>query len=152
MQHWCRGLNSGSPERFPDTKPRRKPEEWHLAVAVLHRNQRIMLVRGLDDRLLDDLWNFPSALGKTGSQALELLKEKLRRSLGAAPSLTGPLHELRHNITYRTIHVSVYEGFFPGHHPDNGSRWIQPQLVERAAVSQLTRKVARRLIPTEASQ
>jgi len=66
--------------------------------------------------------------------------------LGAAPALTGPLHELRHNITYRTIHVSVYKGLLLGHDADNGSRWIQPQLVERAAVSQLTRKIARRLI------
>ena len=152
MQHWCRGLNSGSPERFPDAKARRKPEEWHLAAAVFHRNQRIMLVRGLDDRLLDDLWNFPSALGQTGSQALELLKQKLRRLLGATPALTGPLHELRHNITYRTIQVSVYKGVIPGHDPENGSRWIQPRLVERAAVSQLTRKIARRLIPTDGSQ
>src|SRR5690348_4774135 len=143
LHHRCRGFKSGRPESFPDPKPRRKTEEWHMAVAVLHKSQRVMLLRGLHDGLLDELWNFPSALGRSGSEALGLLKAKLSRLLGTAPSLKGPACELRHNITYRSIQVYVYKGPFAGRDPQNGSRWIQPCLVERAAVSQLARKIAR---------
>ncbi|HET9180354.1 MAG TPA: A/G-specific adenine glycosylase [Terriglobia bacterium] len=145
VQRWCRGFKVRRPETFPDAKLRRKAEEWHMAVAILHKNRRVMLVRGLDDGLLDDLWNFPSALGKSSLEALRLLREKLNSLLGATPSLRGPSYELRHHITYRSIQVFVYKGFLPGNAPEERSRWIEPRLVERAAVSQLTRKIARKI-------
>lgn len=149
MQHWCKGCYSGKPENFPDPKPRRQAEEWHMAVAVLHKNQHIILFRGLDDGLLGDMWNFPSALGKSGSEALILLKEKLNNLLGAAPSLKGPSHELQHNITYRSIQILVYNGHFAGKTPKDGFRWFHPRSVITGAVSQVTRKIARKIGDTE---
>ncbi|HEX5410301.1 MAG TPA: A/G-specific adenine glycosylase [Terriglobia bacterium] len=143
LRHWCKGLKSGKPENFPDPKPRRKSEQWHMAVAVLHRNQRVMLVRGLDDGLLDDLWNFPSAFGQSSSEALISLEEKLGKLLQTRCSLKGPAQELRHNITYRSIQVLVYQGFIPRAAPKNGFRWVPTSAVESAAVSQLARKVAK---------
>jgi A/G-specific adenine glycosylase len=145
LRHSCRGFKSRRPEAFPDPKPRRQTEEWHMAVAVLHKNQQVILIRGLGDGLLDDVWNFPSALGRSSGEALLLLEEKLRGLLGTAPSLKGPSHWLRHNITYRSIQVHVYKGAFAGRTPKDGLRWFQPKFVESAAVSQLARKIARKI-------
>lgn len=122
-----------------------------MATAVLKKNQQVMLVRGLDDGLLDDLWNFPSALGQSGSEALARLKEKLRRLLGTAPLLKGPEHKLRHNITHRSIQVHVYKGILKIPTTNIGLRWFHPPSVGQAAVSQLARKVARKLAEAEAS-
>jgi A/G-specific adenine glycosylase len=146
LRRWCRGFQSHKPENFPDPKPRRQTEEWHMAVAILHKNQEVLLFRGLGDGLLDNLWNFPSGLGRSSSEALLLLNEKLRTLLGAAPTLKETTHQLRHNITYRSITVHVYRGVFTGRTARDEFRWFQLLSVEQAAVSQLARKIAREIV------
>lgn len=143
LRRWCRAYRMGKPESFPQPRPRRQEEKWHLATAVLHQNRRFLLFRGLDDGLLDDLWNFPSALGESSAKALARLREKLRRALGISISLKEPRHQLHHSITYRSIHVQVYTGELSGRPRANGYRWFPAGRVEQAAVSQLARKIAR---------
>lgn len=145
LHHWCQGFISHKPENYPDPKPRRQAEEWHMAAAVLIKNQQVILFRGLDNGLLDDLWNFPSAMGRSSSEALMLLAEKLRALLGAAPLLEETTCQLHHSITYRSIQVHVYKGLFSGRTTKDGFRWFQLRSVERAAVSQLARKIARKI-------
>jgi A/G-specific adenine glycosylase len=145
LRRWCRGFKSHKPENFPDPKPRRQTEEWHMAVATLHKNQEVILFRGLGDGLLDNLWNFPSALGRSRSEALLLLNEKLCTLLGAPPSFEETTYHLRHNITYRSIQVHVYKGLFSGRTAADGFRWFQLPSIEQAAVSQLARKIARKI-------
>ena len=148
LRKWCRGFQSGGAESYPQPRPRRQAEQWHLATAVLRKNQQIMLVRGLDDGLLGDLWNFPSALGRDNSEALAQLKEKLCSLLGTAPSLKGPEHKLRHNITHRSIQVHVYKGILNSRTTGKRFRWFHPRSVGQAAVSQLARKIAGKLDKT----
>ncbi len=145
LRQVCCGYHSGRPESYPQPRPRRQAEEWHLATAVLQKNRQVMLVRGLDEGLLDDLWNFPSALGRSGSEALARLRMKLRRLLGTAPLLKELEHKLHHNITHRSIQVHVYKGVLKAGKADDGFRWFHPSSVGQAAVSQLARKIARKL-------
>ncbi len=146
LRSWCRAFRLGKPESYPEARHRRQAEEWHLATAVLHRDQHMLLSRGLDDGLLDDLWNFPSALGQSSAKALARLKGKLRSTLGTAVSLKEPQHQLHHRITYRSIQVQVYTGEISGKLPGSGFRWFSAKAVEQAAVSQLARKIAREFI------
>jgi A/G-specific adenine glycosylase len=146
LRRWCLGFKSGQPENYPETRPRRQAEEWHMATAVLHKNHKVLLCRGLEDGILDDLWNFPSVLGKSSEEALPQLKKKLRTALGRVPVLNEPACGLRHNITYRSIQVHVYKGTFAGRTPKHGFRWFQPQSIGQAAVSQLARKIAWNLV------
>jgi len=145
LRRWCRAYRFHNPADYPQPRPRRQTEECYLAAAALHSSRGILLCRGLDDGLLDSLWNFPSALGPSSREALERLKEKLCSALGASPALKKPDHQLRHNITYRSIRVRVYTGEWTGRSPGGGFRWFQPQTIEQAAVSQLARKIARKL-------
>ena len=145
LRQACRGFRSGRAASYPEPRPRRLAEQWYLATAVIHRNQQVMLVRGLDDGLLGDLWNFPSALGRSSKEALKRLREKLRSELGSAPRLGELEHKLHHNITHRSIQVHVYEGIHSTANLRGGFRWFHSRSVGRAAVSQLARKIARNL-------
>lgn len=145
LRRRCQAFRFHNPEDFPQPRPRRQAEEWHMAAAVLSGNHRILLSRGIGEGLLDDLWNFPAALGHSSTEALAQLKEKLGSALNTLPSLKKPEYQLRHNITYRSIQVQVYTGEHTGRVPKAGFRWFPPQAIERAAVSQLARKIARKL-------
>jgi len=178
VRRWCRAHHLGQPEAFPSPRPRRPTERHYLAAAVISRPQErrdgkrrslgassaVLLVRGLDDGLMSDLWNFPSAFGRSPADARRHLAAKIA-GLGAAFRLdsesrfedassdntgsAGPgancvgseLACFRHGVTYRDIEVRAYRvATGVTHH--SGVRWLPLAAFRRAAVSELARKIA----------
>ena len=157
LNRWCEGHRQGRPEAYPFPRPRRASERTHLAVGVLRRNSttagtQVAMVRGLDDGLLSDLWNFPSALGPSAAEARDRLQTKLATMLGSQPSIGPPLGDVRHGITYRSIEGRLYqvEGFrfaepAPSRTPKTAGgelRWFPLRSLKDSAVSQLAKKIA----------
>jgi A/G-specific adenine glycosylase len=142
----CRGFRSGDPEAFPIPRPRRAAESHYLAAALLRRGTRVALVRGLEEGLLDDLWTFPAAFGRSPAEALERLREKLHRLTRASFSLGEPVEEFRHRITFRTIHGRLYPVENFRGRPRGPWRWFELARLPQAAISQLTRKIVHRVI------
>lgn len=130
----CAALGQGDPESFPKPRPRRKAERRHLAAAVIYCGGRLALVRGLEEGLLGDLWNFPCAFGESSEDAVS----RLKRKYGSQLRILRKIGAAKHSITFRSISVDIYETM--GH--PVGVRWFSPQGLGRAAVSQLARKIA----------
>ncbi|HEV2175918.1 MAG TPA: A/G-specific adenine glycosylase [Terriglobia bacterium] len=162
LRRSCAAFRAGNPERYPAPRPRRATEPRFLAAAVVRRGLRpnsesripnlahvgqagqLGMVRGLDDGLLGDLWNFPSAFGSSPAKAFARLREKL------AGVVRGDIEwgnggkavaRLRHGITYRAITVDVYTATMPAS-AARSLRWFRPRELNQAAISQLARKVA----------
>jgi A/G-specific adenine glycosylase len=169
VRRWCRAHQLGCPEAYPSPRPRRSTERHHLAAAVIFRRMdlkgdkpnvpgaptEVMLVRGLDDGLMTDLWNFPSAFGHSPTDARAQLQLKLAHlnldgqlaaeSGSGVVLLGGELARLRHGVTYRNIDVRAYRVDVGAQSP--GVRWLRLSSFRRAAVSELARKIARALDP-----
>jgi len=150
LANWCGGLRSGHPEDFPLPRPRRAAESHHLAVALLRRGTSVAMMRGLDDGLLGDLWNFPAAFGSTPAEALEALRQKLagllrppRVTAQGIPRLTWgePLGTFRHGITYRSIHGQIYPVEAADAIHAAALHWFKLKDLPQAAISQLARKI-----------
>jgi A/G-specific adenine glycosylase len=151
VSKWCAALGSGNPEAYPLPRPRRAAESHHLAVALLRRGTEVAMVRGLTRGLLDDLWNFPAAFGRTAEEARENLRHKLAalpgsdtapKRAGAMPRLQSrPMAEFRHNITFRAIHGRVYSASIRPGHQSPRLRWFELGRLPQAAISQLARKI-----------
>jgi A/G-specific adenine glycosylase len=144
LAKWCGGYGSGNPEAFPLPRPRRAAESHYLAVALFRRGTRVAMMRGLAHGLLDDVWNFPAAFGRSPAKALESLHEKLHRLTRAPFTLGGPIAEFHHGITFRAIQGRVYsvETASPVRHPS--LRWFELKQLPDAAISQLARKIAQK--------
>ena len=145
LAKWCQGFRSGDPEAFPLPRPRRAAESHHLAVAILRHGTRVALARGLDDGLLSDLWNFPSAFGASPAEALEALRRKIRGFTRGTFTIGEAITEFRHGITFRAIRGQAYpvETAQPLRHAS--LRWFEIKDLPQAAVSQLARKIAQKL-------
>jgi A/G-specific adenine glycosylase len=147
LAKWCGGYRSGNPEDFPLPRPRRAAETRHLAVALLRRGTKVAMVRGLEEGLMDDLWNFPSAFGSTSAKALDSLQEKLHR-LSRAPLTFGePMAGLRHGITYRSIQGQVYPVETARPLRNASVHWFELKELPQAAISQLARKIVQKITP-----
>lgn len=141
----CRAYDAGKPESYPTPRPRRAAELHHLASAVISRENKVVMVRGLDDGLLGDLWNFPSAFGTSGADARNRLEGKLRTLLPGTLQFRPPIGELRHGITFRTIQVALHPVEISGRFVNGAARWFPLSRLGSAAVSQLARKIAQRI-------
>ena len=163
LREKCQAHLVGAPEDFPEPRPRRTAEAHFLAAAVLRHGSKVALVRGLGEGLLNDLWNFPAAFGRTREAARDLLDKGVARTFPRALLPVKPVAEITHNITHRKIHVEVYVGQLgkssSGNSPatvaqkrkrgcrgvDNShdlTRWISIRDLRNAAVSRLAQKIA----------
>jgi A/G-specific adenine glycosylase len=143
LRRWCRGYKSGEPELYPQPRPRRAVESHYLAAAIIRRGRRVAMVRGLDDGLLDDLWNFPSAFGRSCAGALANLRNKLAAFGSASVAISDSIAELNHGITYRSIRVHAYPAEILPTPRQRALRWFPISSLMQAAISQLARKIAR---------
>lgn len=126
-------------ETFPAPRPRRAMERRHLAAAIIRKDGCVALTRGLDEGLLKDMWNFPSAFGETTEHALERLAQQLAECTTLPMQAGRKIGTARHSITYRSIEVECFE--FEGKFEGKGFRWFRAAELDRAAVSQLARKI-----------
>jgi A/G-specific adenine glycosylase len=152
VRKWCRARTIGRPQDFPAPRPRRATELHYMATAIIRRKHEVALVRGLDEGLLEDLWNFPSAFGKTQNQALENLRAKLAKLVDTRLVDTQfhcreCIGTLRHGITFRSIQVALYAMHFHSESPHRLFYWLPISQVRNAAVSQLAKKIASVLQP-----
>ncbi len=139
LRNWCHARRVGRPESFPAPKRRRASEAHHLAVAIITRQNRLALVRGLDGGLLPDMWNFPAAFGRSRDDAMHNLRRKLESLENGSAELGQSLGKLRHNITFRAIHVHLVSAEFPKGH--DLFHWLSISQMRRAAISKLARKI-----------
>lgn len=140
LRKWCKAFQEGNLELYPEPRPRRPTERRHLAAAVILRGDKAALVRGLDEGLIGELWNFPAAFGKSRKQAVANLQTKLAGYTGSGMRGGAPVGSLRHNITFRSIQVTLYRFEAPVN--SNSLRWFLLDDLKSAAVSKLTRKIA----------
>jgi A/G-specific adenine glycosylase len=142
LRRFCAGYATGNPESFPQPRPRRASELRYLAAVVLRRGHKTLLVRGLDEGLMSDLWNFPAAFGATPNDARLRLLEKLRVLIPSEVRLGEPAGDLTHGITFRKIRVLVYLARTGGRVAAQTGRWVHLPNLKTAAVSRLTQKIA----------
>jgi A/G-specific adenine glycosylase len=142
VQTHCAARRHGKAEDYPSPRPRRAAEIQYMAAAVIRRNGRVALVRGLEDGLLEDLWNFPAAFGHSPKEAGERLRTKLRLLAKDAILSGSKFGSLKHSITYRSIHVDLYAGEIKRRGKSVKLRWVALPELRQAAVSQLARKIA----------
>ncbi len=141
LRRMCDAFAMGKPESFPIPRPRRAAELRYLAAAIIRKDGNVALTSGLEEGLLEDLWNFPSAFGGTRQEALDRLTEKFAAQPVLSLYLGQKLGTTRHTITYRSIRVECFE--FQGKLAGAPFRWFSVARFDQAAVSQLARKIMR---------
>jgi A/G-specific adenine glycosylase len=147
LRSYCRAYGLGKPEAFPEPRPRRPSELHYLATAIIRCGGKVVLVRGLDDGLLGDLWNFPAAFGSSAAEAEGRLAAKLATLVKGNVRLGEQIAELNHGITFRSIRVGLYHTEISGRLAAPSWRWFPPQALPKAAISTLARKITKRLFP-----
>jgi len=143
----CRARARGRPEGFPESRARRAPVDVTVAAVLVQRDDRVLLVRRPEGRLLGRMWELPqTALDSLDPAGGPELARQLAQRYGLRVA-TGPLVvRARHAITYRRITLEGYRARLRSPPPDpDRFRWVSPDEVGALPVSSMTRKLLRGL-------
>ena len=138
----CSAYRAGDAEGFPSRRKKPPSRRLVLACLVLRSESTVFLVRGLPERLMQGLWNFPSAFGPNRASARAALQNWAKTALDGRSRLRGPTACLQHHITFRKISVEIYTATRNSSPPRANGRWIKLERIPRSAVSSLARKIA----------
>jgi A/G-specific adenine glycosylase len=182
LVRWCRAHSRGAAHAYPRPRRRRATETRYLASALIRRvpvpgesqpvlrrerqggphagtessgERAVAMALGLDEGLLPDLWNFPSAFGNSRREAFERLQEKMATAAPfpvewheiSSDDGRGSLLRMHHRITHRSIEIDVYGANARVPPGSKGLiRWSSLGTLKNGAVWQLARKIANSLV------
>lgn len=158
----CRGRREGKPTRYPRKAPREKPQEVHVAVAVVRDPTRpgaILFERHPEQApeappYLRGTWNVPLLELEAGpTEAGAILLGHLESTLASPrPEIVKEHGSLSHSITFRRMRVRIFEVHLraSAESDSRNSRpertWAEPrEALESLGISALSRKVIERV-------
>lgn len=143
----CAARRLGRPERYPARKAKPRTLRVSVAAADARVGGRGFLIRR-EGTLLSGMWAYPTAEGRTPSEARKRLAAMLP-ALGLRIAAKAPFARATHTVVNRRLKIDIYSA---APNPkrvrrsaarEGGSiRWFRRQDFSRAAVPTLTRKIA----------
>ncbi len=145
----CAGYASGEPECYPRRAAKAKPRRVSLVVAVVERDERVLLFRRDDEEeLLAGTWELPWVESGNGDA-----EERLATRYGGRFALDAALGTVRHAITTRSIVASVRRATLTTDGVAEGreAAWVSRAAVPTLPTSSLVRKALALAAPADAT-
>ncbi|PYV83551.1 MAG: A/G-specific adenine glycosylase [Acidobacteria bacterium] len=105
----CLARKEGIQELLPEKRTSLVAEKSQWAVAVIFHNQRVLIVRRTEGKLLRDFWEFPGGEFNEVGNLKSALAKKIWRDFGLRVRLRNRLTTIKHAITKRRITLLVYQ-------------------------------------------
>jgi len=137
----CAAREAGIQEELPEGRARREPVSVTVAVALIEKGGRFLLVKRPEGRLLGRMWELPQT--SLESRGRRDLRRELRERHGLDIEPGKLVAEARHAITYRRIRVEGYASHLGSPPPGDPDRflWATPEEILKRPVSSMTRKL-----------
>ena len=103
----CAGLAAGVAATLPVKAKKKKPKAVVLAVALVEREGRLLLVRRPSEGLWGGMWGFPAAESASVEEASTALAATLTR-LGLEAVVGPAVTTLAHTLTHRQLTMPVH--------------------------------------------
>lgn len=105
----CQARQLGRQHALPVTARRSRPPQHHLAVGVVRKLGRVLLVQRPPAELLGGLWAFPTARLESDAAARPRLRQTLRADYGLQAQIGAPTHKVRHAYTHFRVVAQAYD-------------------------------------------
>ena len=127
---WCLAFSGGRVADFP-VKIKKPPiPHHHLAIGVVLKNDKLLIVLRPETGLLGGLWEFPGGRIGPDETAEDACMKTLKASAGIKVSVRSPLTRIRHAYTHFKITADIFIcDWVSGRVRLNGHtdhRWVMP--------------------------
>lgn len=141
---YCRAAQSGAVARYPFRAPRPKTPEHALAVGLVRKQGRVLIVRRPDEGLLGGLWEFPAIRIEPAVDPAEACTRHLRTTFNLSVRVERHAATIRHAYTHFKIRMEVFVCDWHGGDArcSNAAdhQWVDPEHVGRFALHRAAQK------------
>lgn len=104
----CAAFRNGTTGDFPKRRPKVPTPRISVAVGVVFKAGKVLIVQRPGEKLLGGLWEFPGGRVGAGEAASAACRRHLLEKTGIRVSGMAPLTEARHTYTHFRIQMAVF--------------------------------------------
>ncbi len=135
LQNWCRARQRGTVAAYPVRAAARPVPQYRMAIGVVIKARRLLIVQRPLDQMLGGLWEFPGGRRFPGESAESACARNVRETVGldvaVASRLTGIRHAYTHFRIVADIFVCRYNGGRVSRDGPIAHRWVGLRTLER---------------------
>jgi A/G-specific adenine glycosylase len=104
----CQAYQTRQTTDFPKRKKRVVAPQYHIAVGVVFKNNRILITRRKPEGLLGGLWEFPGGKIRDGESAEAACVREIKEEANLAVEIDHHLTQVKHAYTHFKIIMEVF--------------------------------------------
>lgn len=145
LRSWCCARKEGKPESYPRKVPKPAVPTVQVAVGILLRRGRFLVLLRPEEGLLGGLWELPGGKIEAGEGPGEAMVRELREELGCAVLPGAPLPPVRHAYSHFKVVLHPFlctlAPTSPDPCPGRPMKWLRPGEVGNLPFPRATLKV-----------
>lgn len=108
LDHLCLAFKSHQVSEYPKRQKSRSTPQYHIAVGVVFKGNRVLITRRKADGLLGGLWEFPGGKIQPGESAEAACIREIREEVNLKVRIESHLTRVKHAYTHFKIIMEVF--------------------------------------------
>ena len=108
LNHHCRAYKTGQVADFPKKQKPRATPQYHIAVGVVFKNNRVLITQRQAEGLLGGLWEFPGGKIRDDESPEAACIREIKEEVNLDVSIDRHLAQVKHAYTHFKIVMEVY--------------------------------------------
>jgi A/G-specific adenine glycosylase len=108
ISRFCQAYNSRQVAAYPKRKKSRATPQFHIAVGVVFKNDRVLITQRKAEGLLGGLWEFPGGKIRDGESARAACIREIKEEVNLNVTIDRHLAQVKHAYTHFKIVMEVF--------------------------------------------
>jgi A/G-specific adenine glycosylase len=108
LNHRCLAHQTGQVARYPQRQRPRATPQYHIAVGVIFKNDRVLITQRKAEGLLGGLWEFPGGKIRDGESAQAACIREIKEEVNLSVNIDRHLAQIKHAYTHFKIVMEVF--------------------------------------------
>jgi A/G-specific adenine glycosylase len=105
---FCQAYATGQQQDYPKKVVRPKTPQYHIAVAVIQKNDLLLITRRPDTGLLGGLWEFPGGKIQTGETAHQACLREIKEEINLQIEISDYLLQVKHAYSHFKVILEIF--------------------------------------------
>jgi A/G-specific adenine glycosylase len=108
VNSFCLAQQHSRQHELPVTTPKKTTPEYRIAVGIVYKRDKVLLIQRPTEGLLGGMWEFPGGRITNGLNAKQTCIDKIKAKTNLTVSVTEYLTEIRHVYSHFRIVMTVF--------------------------------------------
>jgi A/G-specific adenine glycosylase len=105
---FCQAFASGRQQNYPKKVSRLKSPQYHVVVAVVQKNGRLLITRRPHSGFLGGLWEFPGGKIQNGETPSQACRREIKEEVNLKIEITEHLMQVKHAYTHFKVVLEIF--------------------------------------------